>query len=176
MRGLKKILIFLGVIIMTILSLVGCNNEDEVQKSISGFAKDLNERNFNNLYENISNKSKEDISVEEFTDRYKNIYSTINAKDIKVDLKEIDKDLNIIASMSMNTIAGKLDYDNLNINLVKEDNRYKIVWDESLILPNMEKGDLVRVKNIKATRGKILDRNDEELALDSNLNSVYIHP
>ncbi|WP_195940408.1 penicillin-binding transpeptidase domain-containing protein [Romboutsia sp. 1001713B170131_170501_G6] len=176
MRGLKKILIFLGVIIMTTLSLAGCSNEDEVQKSISGFAKDLNERKFDNLYENISNKSKEEISFEEFTDRYKNIYSAINVEDIKVDVKEIDKDLNIIAYMSMNTIAGKLDYDNLNINLVKEDNRYKIIWDESLILPNMKKGDLIRVKNIKATRGKILDRNDEELAVDSNVNSVYIHP
>ena len=176
MGGLKKILILLGVIIMITLLFVGCSNESEVKQIIDSFTKDLNDRKFDKLYENISIKSKKEISYEEFTNRYEKIYGSINARDINIKIKEIDKDLKILASMSINTIVGKLDYDNLNINLVKEDDRYKILWDESLILPNMKKGDLVRVETKKATRGKILDRNDEELAIDSNVNSVYIHP
>ncbi|MDB8792043.1 penicillin-binding transpeptidase domain-containing protein, partial [Romboutsia sp. 1001216sp1] len=169
-------LILLGVIIMITLLFVGCSNESEVKQIIDSFTKDLNDRKFDKLYENISIKSKKEISYEEFTNRYEKIYGSINARDINIKIKEIDKDLKILASMSINTIVGKLDYDNLNINLVKEDDRYKILWDESLILPNMKKGDLVRVETKKATRGKILDRNDEELAIDSNVNSVYIHP
>lgn len=176
MGGLKKILILLGGIIMTTLLFVGCSDESEVKQSIDSFTKDLNDRKFEKLYENISSKSKKEISYEEFTNRYEKIYGSINARDINIKIKEIDKDLKILASMSINTIVGKLDYDNLNINLVKEDDRYKILWDESLILPNMKKGDLVRVETKKATRGKILDRNDEELAIDSNVSSVYIHP
>ncbi|WP_330679021.1 penicillin-binding transpeptidase domain-containing protein [Romboutsia sp. 1001216sp1] len=161
---------------MITLLFVGCSNESEVKQIIDSFTKDLNDRKFDKLYENISIKSKKEISYEEFTNRYEKIYGSINARDINIKIKEIDKDLKILASMSINTIVGKLDYDNLNINLVKEDDRYKILWDESLILPNMKKGDLVRVETKKATRGKILDRNDEELAIDSNVNSVYIHP
>ena len=176
MGGLKKILILLGVIIMITLLFVGCSNESEVKQIIDSFTKDLNDRKFDKLYENISIKSKKEISYEEFTNRYEKIYGSINSRYINIKIKEIDKDLKILASMSINTIVGKLDYDNLNINLVKEDDRYKILWDESLILPNMKKGDLVRVETKKATRGKILDRNDEELAIDSNVNSVYIHP
>lgn len=176
MGGLKKILILLGVIIMITLLFVGCSNESEVKQIIDSFTKDLNDRKFDKLYENISIKSKKVISYEEFTNRYEKIYGSINARDINIKIKEIDKDLKILASMSINTIVGKLDYDNFNINLVKEDDRYKILWDESLILPNMKKGDLVRVETKKATRGKILDRNDEELAIDSNVSSVYIHP
>lgn len=176
MRGLKKILILLGGIIMTTLLFVGCSGEGEVKQSIDSFTKDLNDKKFDKLYENISSKSKKEISYEEFTNRYEKIYGSINARDINIKIKEIDKDLKILASMSINTIVGKLDYDNFNINLVKEDDRYKILWDESLILPNMKKGDLVRVETKKATRGKILDRNDEELAIDSNVSSVYLHP
>lgn len=139
---------------MTTLLFVGCSDESEVKQSIDSFTKDLNDRKFEKLYENISSKSKKEISYEEFTNRYEKIYGSINARDINIKIKEIDKDLKILASMSINTIVGKLDYDNLNINLVKEDDRYKILWDESLILPNMKKGDLVRVETKKATREK----------------------
>ena len=76
----------------------------------------------------------------------------------------------------MNTLAGKLKFEDIKVNIVEEDKDYKIVWNESLIIPNMIKDDKIGVEVDKAIRGQILDRDNNKLAYDGKAYQVSIHP
>ena len=172
-------LVLISIMIINIFILGGCSNKNEIKNTINNYTKLLNEKKYDELYENLTTDSKDYIKEEfggkeGFINKYLAIYSAMNVKDIKIDVGEINDKSEIPITISMNTIGGNLKYDNAKIKLKKEDKEYKICWDESLILPEMVKGDKIKVKINKGNRGKILDRNGNLLAYDGEANYVNI--
>lgn len=100
----------------------------------------------------------------------------MGVNNIKIDVGEIKDESEIPITVSMNTIGGKLKYEDVIIKLKKEDDKYKICWNESLILPDMIQGDKIRVKVSNGSRGEIFDRNDNLLAYNGEANYINIDP
>ncbi|SCH53259.1 penicillin-binding transpeptidase domain-containing protein [Romboutsia sp. 1001713B170207_170306_H8] len=178
---LKRIILLISIISFTMIFLVGCGTKDKVQSSINNYVQLLNEKKYDEFYEGLSKKSKEYIETEYggkegFINKYTSIYSAMNVSNIKIALKESKENLQVPISISMDTSAGQLKYDDLIIKLEKEDNEYKISWSESLILPNMIQGDKIRVQIYNGSRGRILDRDGNILAYDGEVNYIYINP
>ena len=179
--NLKRIFIVASVLIMSMFVFVGCNKEENIEAVVNNYAKLLNDGKYEELYEELANESKKYIdeeyeSKEGFVQKYSNIYSAMGVNNIKIDIKDSENKLEIPITITMNTIAGELKFDDANIKLVKEDNKYKILWNESLILPQMIQGDKIRVKTTNGSRGRILDRNDNLLAYNGEVNFVNIVP
>lgn len=179
--NLKKIFIVLIVLIMSMFAFVGCNKEENIEEAVNNYAKLLNDGKYEELYEELSNESKKYIdeeyeSKEGFVQKYFNIYSAMGVNNIRIDMKDSENKLEIPITITMNTIAGELKFDDANIKLVKEDNKYKVLWNESLILPQMIQGDKIRVKTTNGIRGRILDRNDNLLAYNGEVNFINIVP
>ena len=124
----KKVILLLSIFILSIFVLSGCSKNNEVQPLIKNYEKLLNEGNYEALYDNISKKSKEYISKEEFIKRYSSIYSGIGANDIKISIGEINSKTQIPISITMNTLAGKLKFEDIKVDIVKEDKNYKDVY------------------------------------------------
>lgn len=168
------------IMIITILfTLSGCNNKNEIKDIVNNYAKLLNEEKYGELYEMLTSESKDYIKEEfggkeGFVNKYSAIYSAMGVSNIKIDVGDIKKESEIPINMSINTIAGNLKYDDIKINVKKEDNKYKLSWKENLILPNMIQGDKIRVKVTKGNRGKILDREGNLLAYNGETNYVSI--
>lgn len=178
---LQKFITVTISIILFILMLVGCSSEDKIESSVNNYVQLLNEGKYDDLYEALSSSSKEYIKNEYggkdgFIDKYSAIYSAMNVKDIKVTMMDENEKLEIPVSISMETIAGNLKYDDVIIKLEKENKDYKISWNESLILPDMAQGDKIRVKITNGSRGRILDRDGNLLAYNGEVNYVYINP
>lgn len=87
----------------------------------------------------------------------------MGVNNIKINIKESKDKLEIPVTISMDTIAGELKYDDSTIKLEKEDDSYKIYWNESLILPNMIQGDKVRVKIDSGSRGIIIQKDTSKI-------------
>ena len=179
--NLKRIFIVASVLIMSMFVFLGCNKEENIEAVVNNYAKLLNDGKYEELYEELANESKKYIdeeyeSKEGFVQKYSNIYSAMGVNNIKIDIKDSENKLEIPITITMNTIAGELKFDDANIKLVKEDNKYKILWNESLILPQMIQGDKIRVKTTNGSRGRILDRNDNLLAYNGEVNFVNIVP
>lgn len=100
----------------------------------------------------------------------------MGVNNIKIDVGEIKDKSEIPITISMNTIGGKLKYEDAIIKLKKEDDKYKICWNESLILPDMVQGDKIRVKVSNGNRGEILDRDGNLLAYNGEVNYINIDP
>lgn len=179
--NLKRIFIVASVLIMSMFVFLGCNKEENIEAVVNNYAKLLNDGKYEELYEELANESKKYIdeeyeSKEGFVQKYSNIYSAMGVNNIKIDIKDSENKLEIPITITMNTIAGEVKFDDANIKLVKEDNKYKILWNESLILPQMIQGDKIRVKTTNGSRGRILDRNDNLLAYNGEVNFVNIVP
>lgn len=149
---------------------------DEV---LTAYMQLINEENFHEMYQRISASSKQQISEEDFVARNQNIYTGISAKNVTVTVSEIKREDGktvVSYSTTMDTAGGTVTFDNQAELEREKSNGYVLVWDDSLIFPDLTSEDKVRVETEKGKRGRILDRNGNVLAEDGTASSVGIVP
>lgn len=178
MKKFRNILLF-SLLIIIVIS-VSCSKINKYEETFNTFKEKWINNDFSGMYSMLSENSKKYIDEETFVNRYTNIYSAINLKDLEIEISgDIIKNQDYYTvpfSLKATTVAGELNISDYKVNIYKEDKEYLINWDESLIFPNMIEGDKVYVRTISHTRGKILDRNDNILAEDGTISVIGIHP
>lgn len=178
MKIFRNILLF-SILIIVVIS-VSCSKINKYEETFNTFKEKWIDNDFSGMYSMLTENSKKYIDEETFVNRYTNIYSAINLKDLEIEISgDIIKNedfYTIPFSLKGNTIAGELNLTDYKVNIYKIDKQYLINWDESLLFPNMIEGDKVYVRTFSHTRGKILDRNDNILAEDGTISVVGIHP
>ncbi|CAM2076262.1 MAG: penicillin-binding transpeptidase domain-containing protein [uncultured Clostridium sp.] len=178
MKIFRNILLF-SLLIIIVIS-VSCSKINKYEETFNTFKEKWIDNDFSGMYSMLTENSKKYIDEETFVNRYTNIYSAINLKDLEIEISgDIIKNEDFYTvpfSLKGNTIAGELNISDYKVNIYKVDKEYFINWDESLLFPNMIEGDKVYVRTFSHTRGKILDRNDNILAEDGTISVVGIHP
>ena len=170
------IIVIVGGIVVFVQNKNKTNPEDIWQKYISC----INDRNYEEMYNMITEESKQTISQEDFISRNKNIYEGIDMTDMQIEItgiEEQDKTTTKISyNSTMNTEAGEISFSNqVKLNKDKEKG-YLITWNSTLIFPQLSNTDKVRIKTISAERGEILDKNGTVLAGNGTVSSVGIVP
>ena len=179
----KKIIIISVIVCLSILAVGGfliySSKTTKPENILNEYISKINEAKYNEMYEMISNRSKGQITEEDFVKRNKNIYEGIDMSNLKIDIKNIEKESSkkyaITYITSMNVSGQNISFENRS-NIIKEDNKLKIDWSSNMIFPNLNGTDKVKVSTSKAIRGKILDRNGKELATNGKISSVGIVP
>ncbi|MBU3093074.1 penicillin-binding transpeptidase domain-containing protein [Clostridium sp. CF011] len=152
-------------------------------KYFDSYVNSWKKKDFALMYNMIDAESRKKISEADFVQRYKNIYSGIELKEIDVKIKDSEKkkyDSSIESvkfEVIMDTIAGKLTFDNTG-ELIKDSKNktWKILWSSKMIFPELENEDKIRVATLYAKRGEIKDKNDKSLALDGTVAEIDIIP
>lgn len=163
------------------ISIVYVNkNSSHAKDALNEYIDLLNKKDYESMYEMISNESKEKYSKDDFILRNKNIYNGIEANNIKVEVNNISKkgDEEILNfDTTMDTLSGELKFSN-SINMKKDKGKkeYRLVWNSQAIFPELDGEDKVKVSKDKAKRGDILDRNGVALAIDGNNSEVGVIP
>ncbi|MFX3625289.1 MAG: penicillin-binding transpeptidase domain-containing protein [Ectobacillus sp.] len=173
------------VICCFFLVLTGCQKEPRPEEALEAYIKAWNNQQFDKMYEQLSSQSKKAITKEDFTKRYKTIYSGIEVSKLKVtpvvpeEVKEKNDTVQLGYTAKMEALAGPFSFKN-SIKLVKEkqekETAWRVQWNPSLIFPGMKEGDKVRVKTFEAKRGEIVDRNGNGLAINGAAKQVGIVP
>ena len=177
----KKIIIISTTIILVILIailtifLINKQNEEKAKQALIDFVGLINEKNYEKMYEKTISMN---MSKEDFIARNKNIYEGIDCADIKIGIQNIEKQdgkYEIQYTQQMYTSAGEINFTN-TAHIERENKEYKVKWSSQMIFPQLGSTDKVRVSNLKAKRGDILDRNGNKLAQDGYIASVGIVP
>ena len=178
---MKKFLIVLLCILVIAGIAVGIivYNTNQTEPSIA--LKEYFEKLSNGEYEAMYDYVITDTPKEEFVTRIKNIYEGIEAKNIattvltNVEDEDNSNIVNVTYNNSMDTIAGNMNFMN-TVKLQKDDDGYKILWNSTVIFPDLKDEYKIRVATLDSTRGAIYDRNDIAIAKDGEANSVGLVP
>lgn len=131
---------------------------------------------YEEMYGLLDSSSKETVTQEDFVTRNKNIYQGIEAKNLKLDIPQEQERKEVLSySLTMDTIAGEITYDN-NTSFEKEEGEWHVVWTDAMIFPQLGESDKVSVTTLDAERGSIYDRNHQLLAGQGTVQSVGLVP
>lgn len=131
---------------------------------------------YEQMYAMLHIEASGNVSQEDFIKHNSAIYEGIEIQNMAVEIIAYDEEqLTVTYQTSFDTVAGEISFENEAFFLEGEDG-YKLVWDDSLIFPNLASTDKVRVSTTQANRGEILDRNGRVLAGKGTASSVGIVP
>ncbi|QDI92768.1 hypothetical protein EPH95_17660 [Salicibibacter halophilus] len=78
----NKMQIFLGLLFMPVLT--ACSDDPQPEAAFDTYASDWENEDFENMYEQLSSDTLENVSSEDFVDRYKDVYEDIQMSDLTV--------------------------------------------------------------------------------------------
>lgn len=133
-------------------------------------------REYEEMYAMLHIEASGNVNEEDFVRRNSAIYEGIEVQNMTVEILTYDEEQMMVTyQTSFDTIAGNISFENEALFLECEEG-YKLVWDDSMIFPNLTSSDKIRVSTTQAKRGEILDRNGRVLAGDGTASSVGIVP
>ena len=174
----KKILIFIAIscvfaIVVTIILVLNYKRPENV---LQRYFSLINEGSYSELYKFVN--LPEGYSQEDFLKRNTNIYTGIDASNISIEIKTVEKENGIAKVTYLNKLKVKdqiIEFENI-ANFTKENLDYKIEWSSNLIFPELNNEYKVRVRAVHAKRGEIYDRNGLLLAYYGKISNVGIVP
>ncbi|MFY2153704.1 PBP2a family beta-lactam-resistant peptidoglycan transpeptidase MecA1 [Mammaliicoccus sciuri] len=174
---MKKLIIAIVIVIIAIGSGVFfyASRDDQINETIDA----IQDKNVKQVFKNSTYQSKNDNGEVEMTDRPIKIYDSLGVKDINIkdrDIQKVSKNKKqVTAKYELQTNYGKINRD-VKLNFIKEDKDWKLDWNQSVIIPGMKKNQSINIEPLKSERGKILDRNNVELAITGTAHEVGIVP
>ena len=170
------------IIIVGIVGLCGAKLKKKMMKEkpndlIAKYMNHVEKREYDEMFSMIENST--NIKKDEFIERNSKIYEGIEISNVKLCNIAIKnkkgKNVTISYDTSCDTIAGGIHFENEAV-FMDSGNGYKLLWQDSLIFPDLLSSDKVRVSISQAERGEILDRNGKILAGKGTATSVGIIP
>ena len=146
------------------------------EETLKEYMSYISNQKYEQMYEMIDVGASGNICQEDFMKRNSAIYEGIGVDNIKIHITSYDKEQKEICyETSMDTVAGNVTFEN-NVSFIQEKGTYKLVWSDSLIFPELDSTDKVKVSVTNADRGQILDRNGRVLAGKGVASSVGVVP
>lgn len=174
---MKKLIIAIVIVIIAVGS--GVFFYASKDKKINETIDAIEDKNVKQVFKNSTYQSKNENGEVEMTDRPIKIYDSLGVKDINIkdrDIKKVSKNKKqVTAKYELQTNYGKINHD-VKLNFIKEDKDWKLDWNQSVIIPGMKKNQSINIEPLKSERGKILDRNNVELATTGTAHEVGIVP
>ena len=131
---------------------------------------------YEEMYAMLNIEASRNISQDDFVKRNSAIYEGIEVDNMEIEVTAYDEERKAVTyQTSFDTVAGNISFENEAIFLKGEDG-YELVWDDSLIFPELGSTDKVKISTTQANRGEILDRNGRVLAGKGVASSVGIVP
>ena len=150
--------------------------EQILQQTLLTYMDCISEKRYGDMYRMLTKGSIKAISEKDFATRNSAIYEGIEMENMMIDITGYDmENLTVKYNTSFDTVAGNVSFEN-EAGFLEEDDTYKLVWNDSIIFPELGAFDKVRVTTTQTKRGEILDRNGRMLAGKGIASSVGIIP
>lgn len=180
-RRLKNILVLVELAIVGFGICIGIiyyrqKMWDTPEELLKTYMSYIPQQEYGKMYNMVNKEASGNISRDDFIKRNSAIYEGIEAENLKINVLEYNKkEKSVTYHTSFETPAGTIDFDN-EAFFLKGKKGYEIIWEDSLIFPQLGAEDKVRINFDGAERGEILDRNGNILAGKGIASSVGLVP
>ena len=147
--GRLILIIFSLILVLSLIFFITKQtHKNTTEQLLTEYMNYINKHEYEKMYKMISKEHSSNISMEEFVKRNKNIYEGLETKDLSIKiLNEKSNGKEISYLTSFNTLAGEVKFQN-EVNFIKEKFEYKLVWKDSIIFPQLESTDKVRIDTV----------------------------
>lgn len=169
-------LVLLGILLVLVLN---PGILDTPERAVGKYFSYLNEKNYEKMYEMLTEDSRNEYAREAFIERNQKIYEGLEARDMGIRVLGTEKreaSVCVNYEISFQTIAGPVEFKNQIILKRSLRSGLKVQWSDGLIFPDLEKTDRVLITELEAKRGTIYDRNGRMLAGEGIASSVGLVP
>lgn len=151
----------------------------DVQETARLFLDAWQSESYQAMYDMLSSVSKDANPAEDFIKRYNDIAVTITLKELKTNI------LSSLTNPGSAQIAYHALYDTLVLgqferdlvmNLVWEDNSWKVQWEPGMIMPELSGGNRLVMEYKIPARGEIYDRNGDVIVGQTEAVALGIIP
>ncbi|GAA0285774.1 penicillin-binding protein [Gracilibacillus halotolerans] len=189
---MKRTILFIAILFIGLI-LIGCNKEEVItpEDRLKEYVDHWNSGDYESMYQMLAN----DVSQEDFVDRYEKIYGDLDVEELEVTYssQETNEDEEVNwdevesmvfpLSVSMTTLAGPVEFQR-EMTVVKEMKTvedeevmdWAIEWDAGFIFPQLENEGTIRIKTTEPNRGQIFDRNGNGLAENGDVYEMSVVP
>ena len=149
----------------------------DTQMVAAEFLETWKTENYEQLYAYLSRLTKEAVTLEDFTKRYSDVAINLTLQTIDYEI------LSSLTNPSAAQVAYRVTFHTAMIgdlqrdmvmNLILEDNQWRVQWQEGMILPELEGGNRLAIDYQIPTRGNIYDRNGKALAAETDAVALGI--
>lgn len=175
------------VLCATMLGAAACGGYFYLEKNVLETPEELlarymncvGNREYDLMYSMIAPESSQVESKEKFIERNSNIYEGMETDNLQISSAAAEnptgENVKVTYETVFDTRAGKVTFTN-EAEFTKTKDGYRLLWKDSLILPDLSPSDRVQVSDLQAERGEILDRNGKVLAGKGAASSLGIIP
>lgn len=162
-----------GAVIPTVIA------APDPSETATAYLNAWNERDYEAMYNMLTTLSRDAISLEAFTERYQEV--EINTVLIGVDSEILQTLTNPTHSevgykvWLRSSLLPDLEV-NTQMDLSLEGGVWKVVWDDTIIMPELAGGNRLSLETIWPTRGVIYDRNGATLSADTTAVALSVIP
>lgn len=157
--------------------------QEDVVATVEGYLSTLADGDFDSFVSYLSAESLADYDYTEteLAERYETVFqgigaNTMSVQDYTVQLDEETDQYSVQYVMTMETVLGPLSDLQFETRVLETEEDREIEWAPSLILPEMEEGDSVRLSFTEPDRGSIYDRHGNMLAGEGDAFQAGLYP
>lgn len=159
-----------------IVTVVGAPDADA---ALSAYLDAFKVDDYNAMYGLVSQVSLDTITLEDFARRNRDALNEMSAGSFDYEI------LSSLVSPYSSEVAFRVTYHTALVGDLQRDmiarfalenNEWKLKWDDSLILPEMAGGNVLRMDYSSPSRGNIYDREGDVLAAQSDAHAFYVIP
>jgi penicillin-binding protein 3 len=169
--------------------LAACEDDPKPDVAFEAYLEQWESQKFEEMYTQLSTNIKGQMNKEEFVELYSNIYKDIDVSDLKLSFNPPTEEEGEIAlkegtitftyDLAMKTSAGQIEFSHqatLIQEEIEDEKQWMVEWNPSMIFPEMEAGDLVKLVTLAPNRGEIFDRNGRGLAINGEVFEIGVAP
>jgi cell division protein FtsI/penicillin-binding protein 2 len=131
------------------------------------------------MYALLSSDSQSTITEDAFKKRYDNVANeaALSGVDYKITSRQISPNQAEIGYQAVlhSGVIGDISRD-MNMSLKMEQGRWRVDWNDGMILPELANGNTLGLDRASSTRATIFDRNGQPLAAQTDAAAIGVWP
>lgn len=134
----------------------------DVQAAVTSFLQALQKDDFETMYAMLAQQSRDALTLEDFSQRWNTALNEMSAASIEFAINSSvisPYKAEVGYSVTYKTVLAGDIQRNIVMRLANEENAWKVVWDDSLIMPELAGGNVLKMEYSVPARGDIYDRD-----------------